>query len=302
MGAKEIHYGQPRFGGVKQLRINPMNPESIESHIRRDTGRRGIFNASERTIKGSIEIFKHEWESITHKKFIPYDGYEEMFKHGFEHRYIPVGRTQDNGEDIHIKVRRHKTTRYIKLKELRKALYKCVQINNTGENKFYPYDSLDNLVLVPDMLPDSVKGINLRNRVSINIWNRIRHEVYGANGFKCCICDKQGRDSNYVCSDSLHAHEVFSYDPGTRVATLTDIIPVCQQCHNVIHWDRSVFNRNPDIKNHFNYVNRTGRFGYQNDYLIHRCVSYAYDIRDYLNQIKWTVDIDFIKKKYRVRG
>lgn len=87
-------------------------------------------------------------------------------------------------------------------------------------------------VLLHDLIPLALSGINPRRLLGKDWWEVKRSEVYKSNGFACLACGS--------LADRLEAHEQFtySYQEGARVAKFVGTIPLCHKCHMSIHADR----------------------------------------------------------------
>lgn len=73
------------------------------------------------------------------------------------------------------------------------------------------------------LVPYTAWNINLRS-MCLN-WKEISRKVREKG--KCKICGKK--------TDNLHAHEVWMYDDEHHLQLLSEIIPVCENCHMAIH-------------------------------------------------------------------
>lgn len=86
------------------------------------------------------------------------------------------------------------------------------------------------------LVPSPLWGKNCRSAFTATQWNTIRHKVYTEKGKKCAICEKK--------NTLLHCHEVFEYtehaDGLTGTQTLVGLMPVCVECHEVLHIGRTM--------------------------------------------------------------
>lgn len=60
-------------------------------------------------------------------------------------------------------------------------------------------------------------------------WTEVRDKVCSCGC--CAICDTK--------TNQLHAHEVWKYDDDNHTVDLDDIIPVCENCHMVLHFGKA---------------------------------------------------------------
>ena len=80
-------------------------------------------------------------------------------------------------------------------------------------------------------VPRGAWGKNLRN-VAPAHWPEIRGAVLGAAENRCAVCGAGG--------GPLECDEVWAYDDAERVGTLVGLRALCESCHGVKHFLRSV--------------------------------------------------------------
>jgi len=93
--------------------------------------------------------------------------------------------------------------------------------------KFYP-----NMRLTIEPIPESTWGISLANLLPPPIWNILRKEVYEGFNYTCATCSTTNKQ--------LHCHEKWSYDDKARVQKLVGFQCLCEDCHSIKHWGRTV--------------------------------------------------------------
>lgn len=82
------------------------------------------------------------------------------------------------------------------------------------------------------LIPEGSWGKSLANLLPPSIWYRLRHEVYKRYNNVCGIC---------LSSDKrLHCHEVWEFEPKKKFQILRGFISICEDCHSIIHWGRTV--------------------------------------------------------------
>ena len=79
------------------------------------------------------------------------------------------------------------------------------------------------LALVPSVLWGRSLAHHLAN------WGEVKAKVCECG--QCALCDTK--------TDKLDAHEVWEYHDDTHIVDLADIIPVCDNCHSVLHYGYS---------------------------------------------------------------
>ena len=78
-------------------------------------------------------------------------------------------------------------------------------------------------------IPPALHKFNARLLLGKDWWDDIRMSVYASNNWACFACD----DTE---GGQLDAHECYDFDFKKRIATCTDIVPLCKRCHSFIHW------------------------------------------------------------------
>jgi len=81
-------------------------------------------------------------------------------------------------------------------------------------------------------IPSCNWGKSLANILKGEIWDAIRRDIYSRYNHKCGICQGTG--------STLHCHEVWVLNDRTHIQKLVGIICLCEDCHNIVHWMRTV--------------------------------------------------------------
>jgi hypothetical protein len=91
-----------------------------------------------------------------------------------------------------------------------------------------------------NLVPADLHFVNLRAYFSKQEWDIIRKKVYDRAHHKCEICGG-------VCkTHRVEAHEEWSYDTETRLATLERLTALCPSCHEVKHFGFAVVSGHED--------------------------------------------------------
>lgn len=135
-----------------------------------------------------------------------------------------------------------------------------------------------------ELIPRTTWGRNVRTSVKKSEWDKIRKTVYEKANMKCQICN-EGRQT-------LHAHEVWDFDEEKHIQKLEDIIGICEDCHNTIHYGRAQkIGTHQKAKEHFLKVNRCNVSDWQDELDIAK--------KDFLRRSlidDWKLDISLIEK------
>lgn len=87
------------------------------------------------------------------------------------------------------------------------------------------------LKLQIDLVPRPSWGTSLHNNMPRSAWDNLRKQVHERNGSKCQICGSP---------DKLHCHELWEFDDKTHVQKLVGLGTICNMCHHVTHFGRSM--------------------------------------------------------------
>lgn len=103
------------------------------------------------------------------------------------------------------------------------------------------------VILMPDMLPITSWGQNIREVFGQDTWDRMRKHSYMAAGFRCEICGANGR---------LESHELFYLENETCKQKLIKLMALCELCHKAHHLGfAKSMNMLPQVHNHLIAVN-----------------------------------------------
>lgn len=82
------------------------------------------------------------------------------------------------------------------------------------------------LKLTIELVPSTLWYDNLRKHISEGEWDKIRKRTYAEYGYRCGICEAEGR---------LNCHEKWIYNDKKKIQKLVGFIPLCDMCHHVKH-------------------------------------------------------------------
>ena len=91
-----------------------------------------------------------------------------------------------------------------------------------------------------NLVPADLHFVNLRAYYTKQEWDIIRKKVYDRANHRCEICGGVGK------THKVEAHEEWSYDPETRLATLERLTALCPSCHEVKHFGFAVVSGHED--------------------------------------------------------
>ena len=89
-------------------------------------------------------------------------------------------------------------------------------------------------------VPADVHFVKLRADYTKQAWDIIRKKVYDRAHHRCEICGGVGK------THKVEAHEEWSYDKETRLATLERLTALCPSCHEVKHFGFAVVSGHED--------------------------------------------------------
>jgi len=87
--------------------------------------------------------------------------------------------------------------------------------------------------LTIELVPRTCWYSNVRSNVTKKEWDTIRLGVYAAANSVCEICSGTGKKWPVEC------HEIWSYDDKRKIQSLSKMIALCPNCHEVKHIGRA---------------------------------------------------------------
>jgi hypothetical protein len=125
-----------------------------------------------------------------------------------------------------------------------------------------------------ELIPSTCFYSNLRNRVTKEVWDKIRKKTYSNDNNLCSVCGRVGE---------LHCHEVWVYDDDLHIQKLSSLVALCKMCHMVKHI--GYYGESYALLNHFMNVNRCS----SNDFWLAN--SLAWEIWEDRSSHEWVQDL-----------
>lgn len=133
-----------------------------------------------------------------------------------------------------------------------------------------------------ELVPDSCWYQNLRSALTQAQWDVVRKGAYARAAGRCMICGKK--------TARLEAHERWHYDEETHVQTLTDVVAVCRDCHEVIHIGRTtLMGREEEACRHYMKVNGATYAEYR------KALGEANAAHARRSRMEWRTDVSLLK-------
>lgn len=92
---------------------------------------------------------------------------------------------------------------------------------------------MEKLKLDIELVPKTAWYTNVRSNVTKAEWDKIRKKSYKNADYKCEICGDTGLNQGY--NHPVECHEIWEYDDDAKTQTLTGLISLCPNCHQVKH-------------------------------------------------------------------
>ena len=83
-----------------------------------------------------------------------------------------------------------------------------------------------------ELVPEQQWGKSLAQLLPKKDWDFLRKKVYKGHNWTCQVCGAFGV--------KVHCHEVWSYDDRKKIQKLVDLACLCEDCHNIKHWGRTI--------------------------------------------------------------
>lgn len=135
-----------------------------------------------------------------------------------------------------------------------------------------------------EMIPNSAWNCNLRKMLKQSQWDLIRKTAYSEQNHLCAICGSK--------PNVLEAHEVWEFDANDKVQKLVNVVALCQPCHGVIHYGRSLMiGYGDEAYSHYRKVTGRNKRQFEKEF------KQAYDKYLELSKIeKWTLDLIYVQR------
>ncbi len=141
--------------------------------------------------------------------------------------------------------------------------------------------------LTIELVPKTSWYTNVRNKVSTQMWDRIRKLHYAKANHCCEICGDKGTNQGY--RHDVECHEVWQYDDSKLVQTLTNMIALCPLCHKVKHIGLAqIKGEYPQAFAHFIKVNQC------TEEEADEYITKAFRLWRVRSKVQWDVNVDLL--------
>ena len=90
-----------------------------------------------------------------------------------------------------------------------------------------------------DLVPSTAWYSNLKTKIPVKEWDKIRKRCYADVNYKCQICGSDGKNQIFVTRGSikgtLNCHEIWEYDDNKHIQKLEGFLALCNDCHMIKH-------------------------------------------------------------------
>ena len=83
-----------------------------------------------------------------------------------------------------------------------------------------------------ELIPETTWGQSLAHLLPKPVWDTLRREVYREFEYTCAICN--------ASNTRMNCHEVWFFQDKKHIQYLRGFQALCDDCHNVKHWGRTV--------------------------------------------------------------
>lgn len=91
-------------------------------------------------------------------------------------------------------------------------------------------------LLLHPTLPKPLHGVNPRTIYGKTWWDKEREKTYSVAEYRCMACGVRKQDAKF--RQWLEAHECYNFYWEEGVATMSQVVALCNFCHNAIHRNR----------------------------------------------------------------
>jgi len=138
-------------------------------------------------------------------------------------------------------------------------------------------------MLTIELVPSTVWYSNLRSELTKEQWDNLRKECYRKASYRCEVCGGRGPKWPVEC------HEIWKFDDENRTQTLTGLVALCPDCHQVKHIGLAgKRGRYEEARNHLEKVNGWTRKQAE-DY-----IRQSFKTWEKRSQHEWSLDISWV--------
>ena len=135
-----------------------------------------------------------------------------------------------------------------------------------------------------ELVPKTSWCSNVRSEVTKSEWDIIRKKCYSNANHKCEVCGGVGKKHPVEC------HEIWEYNDITHEQTLTGLIALCPNCHEVKHAGLAqIRGRLGAVINHMSRVNKLSKI--ETEQLLVKAFN-EYHVR---SEHEWVISISYIQ-------
>ena len=144
--------------------------------------------------------------------------------------------------------------------------------------------------LTIELVPQTCWFSNVRNHVSQKTWDRLRKSTYRKANYQCEICGGKGNKHPVEC------HEIWHYDDQNQVQTLTGLIALCPQCHQVKHLGLAgIRGKREEAEQHLAKVN------HWTDEQLQNYLTEVWSTWQQRSQYQWKLDLSWLQQEFGIK-
>jgi 5-methylcytosine-specific restriction endonuclease McrA len=139
--------------------------------------------------------------------------------------------------------------------------------------------------LTVELVPQTCWYSNVRSEVSTGEWDTLKRVTFEQANYRCEVCSGRGSKHPVEC------HEIWHYDDGRHIQTLTGLIALCPACHECKHMGlANIKDRGELATDHLAKVN--GWTIQQAKIYVREC----FQVWEERSQHEWDLDITYLKQ------
>ena len=150
---------------------------------------------------------------------------------------------------------------------------------------------LENPVIRPWMVPQSLWGKNLRAVIHKQDWDVVRKTAYRKYGHRCGVCGGQGPKW------PVEADEAWDYDDANCHSTLKGVIALCPACHAIRHWGRTSIKGREEEDRALTWMMDLNRWSRRK---AREVVDDAFAQWQQRSKVRWSIDYSWVTHAYGI--
>lgn len=148
--------------------------------------------------------------------------------------------------------------------------------------------------IYPILVPKNLWGINLRNLLPREQWDKIRKDIYKKYAYRCSVCGCKGQKWPVEC-DEMWTYDTDQQRPWRGTVIFSGLVALCPGCHQAKHFGKACVDGEENLA--------IARMCYLNGWSNEQVYQQAYEANSLWkerSEMEWVFDFSLLKEKYGI--